>query len=100
DQKAERSATARRRIEVGPGDHDYQIAVDAVGDKRLRAVKHPVITLAPRRRLDALQIRASARLGHCDGTDLLPRAETRYPTLGLLRSSQVVEVRQHNVAVA
>jgi hypothetical protein len=54
---------------VGAGHDDHQIGALAVGDERLLAVEHVVVTVTDGRGADALQVTARAGFGHRDRGD-------------------------------
>lgn len=86
-------------LRIGAGDDDHQVGVDTVGDERLGAVEDPVVTVAHRAGLDALQVAAGAGLGHRDGRDQLARTEAREPALLLLLVGEFEQVGSDDIVV-
>jgi hypothetical protein len=80
-------------------DHNHKIGRLAVGNKGLLAVDDVGIALLLRRRLDALQVGASAGLGHGNGADHFARGHLRQPTLLLFLGAVVEDVVRDDSAV-
>ena len=100
-----RSTTSRLKprpplgLRVGLGDHDHEVAQDAVGDERLGAVEDPVVAVLLGVRLQPLQVRPGAGLRHGDRGDDLAVDEAGQPALLLLVGRQVQQVGRHDVVV-
>ncbi len=96
---AEQAEALGALLGIGAGHDEDQVGVDAVGDERLRAVEHPVVTVADGAGLDALQVAAGAGLGHRDGGDELAGAEAGQPALLLLLVGELDQVGRDDVVV-
>ena len=84
---------------IGLGDDDDQIGELAVADEGLLPVDDIVIAVQPGRRLDPLQVRSRARLGHRDGADEFAGRHLRQPFPLLLFGAVVEDVGRDDRAV-
>ena len=95
----EQGDTTVPRLVPGPHRGDEEVAVDAVGDERLRAVDDVVVAVADGARGQSGEIRADTRFGHGDGGDQLARAQPWQPAGRLLGCAVPQVVRQGDVVV-
>ena len=84
---------------IGLGDDDDQVGELTVADEGLLPVDDILIAVQPGRRLDALQIRSGARLGHRDGADEFAGRHLRQPFPLLLLGAIVEDVGRDDRAV-
>ena len=84
DEQHAHAAVGRLRPRIGLHEHRQRVGVAGVGDPHLGAADDVVVTVAPRRGRDALQVGARARLGERDRGAPLPRRELRQVALLLL----------------
>ncbi len=91
--------TFRPRVRVGAAHHDDEIGVDSVGDERLLAVDHPLVTVAYGGGLHALQVGSGSGLGHRDRADTLTGGHLRQPAGLLLLCAEVHDVRDRDVVL-
>src|SRR6266403_1323890 len=57
-------------LRLGQGEDDEDVAHAALGDEHLRAVQHPALVLAHRRRAHGGRVRPAPRLGQAPGREL------------------------------
>ena len=84
---------------IGLGGHDHQVAVDAVGDERLRPVQDVSVAVTSRGGGDAREVTARTWLGHGDRGDESSVGDSGQPALLLLVVADVGEVRRRDVVV-
>ncbi len=84
---------------VGLGADEDEVGGLAVRDEGLRAIDDIFVAVTLRRRLDVLQVRARARLGHRDRGDDLARADLRQPAALLFLGAIGGDVRRDDRVV-
>ncbi len=84
---------------VGPGGHDDEVGLVAVGDEGLGAVEDPGVTVADGGRLEGGEVGAAGGLGHRDGADELAARHAGQPALLLLLGAEVDDVGRAHVGV-
>ena len=73
--------------------------MDAVGDKDLRAVKHPLVTVANRVGANTLHVGACARFCHRESANHFACNHAREPVRFLCLSAVSAEIGRHNIRV-
>ena len=73
--------------------------MDAVGDKDLRTVKHPLVTVANGVGPDALHVGARARFCHCESADHFTCNHARKPVRFLCLSTVSAEIGRYDIGV-